>query len=239
MDPRHLETLEDLTRRYAKFRPCGAGLGVLWGGFLLALLGALLARWSLAQYAAYGTAGQTVWRFLRDAHLTPPPWLLVAATAAPFVAWLGLRAIQNWTDRQFGAVDTADPAADGFRGPRTVFPAFVLLLAALLCGVLVWDGPDGLAAWGLAGLLAIAAWAFVWGRGSRDRLTLMVMFVVSVPSLYLLASADPNANLTAGNLVVFAAYGVLMISLLAYGARRFAGFVGVRRELAAIAPEDE
>jgi hypothetical protein len=33
-----LARLEDLTRRYARFRPCGAGLGVVWGGLLLYLM---------------------------------------------------------------------------------------------------------------------------------------------------------------------------------------------------------
>jgi len=51
-----LTRLEDLTRRYARYRPCGAGLGVMWGGVLLAALAALF-RLDLAGVYRAATVG--------------------------------------------------------------------------------------------------------------------------------------------------------------------------------------
>jgi hypothetical protein len=240
MDPDRLAHIEDVTRRYGRYRPCGAGLGVVWGGVLLGVLGSLLLLWTRTEYAARTVESQTPWRFLRDTPLPPPGWLQVAAMAAPFVGWLGLLAIQAWVDRQFGAV-TAEPSADcgrKLRGPRWFAPFVVGLLACLLSGALLWS--DGAAAVrAVVAMLTIAAWALVWGRGSRDQLTLMVMFVVSVPSLYLMAATDPLGNFAAGNLIIFGSYFALMLWLLVQGVIRFSGFMKVRADLAAIEPVDE
>lgn len=175
MDRDRLAHMEDVTRRYGKYRPCGAGLGVLWGGLLLGVLGVLLLQWTRHEYAASAVPSQTLWRFLRDTPLTPPGWLQIAATVSPFIGWLGL--------------------------------------------------------------LAIAAWAVVWGRRSRDQL--LVMFAVSVPSLYLMLATDPNANLAAGDLIIFGTYFFLMMWLLLQGVMRFSRFLKVRADLAAIQPVDE
>ena len=83
MDSTRLARLEDVTRRYGRYRPCGAGLGVLWGGLLLAALGLMMLRWTTTEYAAHALQTQTLWRFLRDTPLTPPMWLVVAAVAWP------------------------------------------------------------------------------------------------------------------------------------------------------------
>jgi len=114
-----------------------------------------------------------------------------------------------------------------------------VMVATLLCGIILWDAAAGSALRGLAGILAIGAWTFVWGRASRDRLTQMVMLAVSVPPLYVLASTDAESKMAAGNLVIFAAYLVLMTWLLVKGATRFSGFLKVRRDLAAIRPVEE
>jgi hypothetical protein len=238
MDRDRLAHMEDVTRRYGKYRPCGAGLGVLWGGLLLGVLGALVLQWTRHEYAAKAVQSQTLWRFLRETPLTPPGWLQLAAVAAPFIGWLGLLAAQEWVDRQFGAVTTASARCAGPRGPRWLPPFAVVLLACLLSGVLIWDAPAS-AARGVAAMLAIGAWALVWGRRSRDQLTLLVMFAVSVPSLYLMAATDPNGKFAAGNLVIFGTYFILMMWLLLQGLGRFAGFLQVRAELAAIQPVDE
>jgi hypothetical protein len=240
MDTERLARMADVTRRYGKYRPCGAGLGVVWGGLLLGTLGLLQWQWAQQEYARHAVASQSLWRFLRDTPLTPPGWLQIAAVAAPFVAWLGLVGIQAWVDRQFGAVTTSESAGvcSRPRGPRWMAPFLVILLACLLSGVVIWDAP-GAALRGVAAMLAIAAWALVWGRGSRDQLTLLVMLAASVPSLYMMAATDPNANFTAGNMVVFAAYFVLMLWLLLQGVLRFSGFLKVRADLAAMQPVEE
>jgi hypothetical protein len=240
METDRLAHIADVTRRYGKYRPCGAGLGVLWGGLLLGGLGALQLQWTQHEYALKALPTQTLWRFLRDTPLTPPGWLQLAAVAAPFAAWLGLLAIQAWVDRQFGAVTTTEGGSlcGRPRGPWWMAPVLVGLLACLLSGVLIWDAAAG-AVRGVAAMLAIAAWALVWGRHSRDQLTLLVMFAVSVPSLYLMAATDPNANFTAGNLIIFGAYFFLMMWLLLQGVLRFSGFLRVRADLAAIQPVDE
>ena len=88
-------------------------------------------------------------------------------------------------------------------------------------------------------MLAMAAWAVVWGRRSRDQLTLLVMFALSVPPLYLMLATDPNANVAAGNLIIFGTYFFLMMWLLLQGVVRFSGFLKVRTDLAAIQPVEE
>src|SRR6266850_8355519 len=90
MDTNRLAQMEDVTRRYGKYRPCGAGLGVIWGGLLLGGLGVLLLQWTRSEYAARALPAQTFWRFLRDTPLMPPGWLQAAAMASPVVGWLGL-----------------------------------------------------------------------------------------------------------------------------------------------------
>ena len=240
MDADRLAHIEDVTRRYGRYRPCGAGLGVVWGGLLLGGLGLSLLQWTQQEHAVRGLPTQTLWRFLRDTPLMPPGWLQLAATMAPFVGWLGLLAIQEWVDRRFGSV-TSEPSSRPcrrLRGPRWFAPFVVVLLGGLLSGVLIWDA--GTAAMrGVAALLAISAWSAVWGRGSRDQLTLLVMLALSVPSMYVMASTDPYANFTAGNLIIFATYLVLMLWLLLQGLMRFSGFLKVRADLAAMRPVEE
>ena len=242
MDTDRLARLEDVTRRYGKYRPCGAGLGVVWGGLLLGGLGLMMLQWTRTEYAARALGSQSLWRFLRDTPLTPPAWLVVAAVASPFVGWVGLVAIQRWVDRQFGAV-TADGEVSGCaawrpKGPRWLAPAMVVMMAAMLSGVVIWDTQAG-AAPAIAAMLAIAAWTLVWGRGSRDQLTLLVMFALSVPSLYVIAGTDRNANFAAGNLLIFLTYFVLMMWLLFQGIVRFSRFLKVRADLAAMRPVHE
>ncbi len=238
MDTDRLAHMEDVTRRYGRYRPCGAGLGVLWGGLLLGALGGLLLQWTRTEHAARALPSQTLWRFLRDTPLTTPGWLQVAAILAPLIAWLGIVAIQSGVDRQFGAVTTESSTVCRTRprGPWWMAPFLVVMFACLLSGILVWDaagGPSVLA------MLALGGWAIVWGRHSRDQLTLLVMLGVSVPSLYLLAATDPNANFTAGNLLIFGAYFALMLFLVVQGIVRFLGFLKVRGDLAAMRPVDE
>ena len=226
MDSDRLELIEDVTRRYGRYRPCGAGLGVL------------MLEWTRSEYIARAAEAQTFWRFLRDTALIPPAWLQLAAIASPFIAWLGLAGIQYRVDRQFGAV-TADRAAlDCPRRPRWVMPSFVVLLAGLLSGVLIWDARAA-ATRAVVAMLAIGAWALVWGRRSQDQLTLLVMFAVSVPSMYLLAAADAEGHFASGNLIIFGTYFVLMMWLLLQGATRFSRFLKVRADLSAMRPVDE
>jgi hypothetical protein len=230
--------MEDVTRRYGKYRPCGAGLGVVWGALILGTLGLLMLKWAGAEYGVRALPSQSLWRFLRSTPLTPPGWLQIAAVLAPFVAWGGLVAIQSWVDRQFGEVTTDGSDCARRRAPRWMAPFFVGMLACLLSGVLLWDAQAS-AAPGVVAMLAVAAWAVVWGRNSRDQLTLLVMFAVSVPSLYLMAATDPEANFAAGNLIIFATYFVLMMWLLLQGVMRFSRFLKVRADLAAMQPVEE
>jgi hypothetical protein len=240
MDTEQLARMEDVTRRYGSYRPCGAGLGVVWGGVLLGLLGVLLLQWTQQQYAQRAVESQTLWRFMRDTPLPPPGWLQLAAIASPFIAWLGLVGIQAWVDRQFGTVTSEASAVScaRLRGPRWLAPVVVIMMACALSAVVLWDASTA-AIRGAAAMLAIGGWALVWGRSSRDQLTLMVMFAVSVPSLYVLAATDPYGNFAAGNLIIFGTYLLLMLSLIAQGLRRFFGFLKVRADLAALRPVEE
>jgi len=239
MNPDRLKHIEDLTRRYAKYRSCGAGLGVVWGGLLLSLLAAFLLRWCWTAYSSAAVQNQTLWRFLRTTELVPPAWLVAAAAATPFVAWVGLNGIQRWVDRRFGTVESQEPVDQFPRGPSWFFPAVVVVMACALFGVLVWDSAAGFAVWGAAGIAAIALWALIWGRDHRDRLTQFVMFAVSIPPMYLLAATDSSSKIAAGNLIIFATYLAWMLVLLAHGLKRFSGFLKVRGDLAALEPESE
>jgi hypothetical protein len=239
METNRLSRLEDLTRRYARYRPCGAGLGALWGGVLLATLAGLFLYWALGAYASEPLATSGLWRFLRTSRLVPPAWLVIAAVVTPFVAWGGLRGIQEWVDQHFGAVEGNEPCDARLRGPYWMAPFLVVLMATILSAVMVWDAAGGSALRGIVGILAIGAWTIVWGRASRDQLTQMVMLAVSMPPLYLLAATDAESKMAAGSLTIFAAYLVLMAWLLVKGATRFSGFLKVRRDLAAIRPVEE
>lgn len=238
MNMDRLEHLADVTRRYGRYRPCGAGLGVLWGGLILGALGALVLLWTRTEYAARAIAAQTFWRFLRDTPLAPPGWLQAAALAAPLLAWLGLIAIQQWVDARFGAV-TAAPASHGrSRAPTWFAPAIVVTLAGVLAAVVLWDAGTA-AVRGAAAMVAIGAWAIYWGQRSRDELTLFVMLAVSVPSLYVLMATDPNGNMAANSLIIIGAYGTLMVSLLVQGATRYSAFLDVRADLDAMHAVEE
>jgi len=237
-----LARLEDLTRRYARYRPCGAGLGVLWAGALLVMLTALFLWWTLSAYAAASASSVSLWRFLRSSPLVPPAWLVLAAAATPFAAWLGLTGIQDWVDGHFGAVESGErgvSCAGRIRGPHWMPSVLVGIMAVVLSGLLLVDATRGGNAVGIVGILAIAGWAIVWGRGSRDQLTQMVMLTLSIPPLYVIASTDAASKLAAGNLVIFGSYLVLMFWLLVQGATRFSGFLKVRRDLASIGPVEE
>ncbi len=239
MNTEQLARMEDVTRRYGSYRPCGAGLGVVWGGVLLGLLGALLLQWTQHEYAQRAAQSQTLWRFMRDTPLPPPTWLQLAAIASPFVAWVGLMGIQSWVDRQFGTVTTDGSSLScSRRAPRWFAPIVVIMMACVLSAVVLWDA-SATAMRGVAAMLAIGGWALVWGRSSRDQLTMMVMLAVSVPSLYVLAATDPYGNFAAGNLIIFGAYFLLMLMLVAQGLRRFFGFLKVRSDLVAMRPVEE
>jgi hypothetical protein len=239
MDTERLAHLEDVTRRYGRFRPCGAGLGVIWGGILLGALGVSMLQWTRHAYAHGALPSQSFWRFLRDTPLTTPDWLQFAATLAPFVAWTGLVLIQRWVDARFGAVTPQQEAcARRLKGPRWMVPGMVIGIGCALAATILWDAGRA-AIPGAAAALAISGLAIVWGRHSRDQLTLLVMFAVSVPCIYVMAGTDPYGKLAAGNLIIFATYVVLMLWLVVQGLIRFSGFVKVRADLAAIHPVEE
>jgi len=240
-----LAQLDDLTRRYARYRPCGAGLGAFWGGVLLMALTGLVFRWTVTAYGeSPGAAPRTpdaYWQFLRSAPLFPPPWLVLAAAAVPFVAWFGITIIQRWVDRRFGTVRAADDRElrAVFRGPRWIAPAAVGGLAAAMAARVLFDAAHGASAVGIVGLLAIAGWAAVWGRRSRDRLTLWVMLTLSIPPLFIMASTDGASRMADATVGIFSTYVFVTFSLLGHGVRRFRGFLSVRRDLAAIQVMDE
>ena len=231
-----LARLEDLTRRYAKNRPCGAGLGVLWGGVLLGLLEGMLVGWMMTEYVARPDRSTGFWRFSRTAQLATPSWLGWVALATPFLAWLGLMAIQGWVDRRCGAVESREGSN---RYPKWAAPKMVAAMACLFFVLQAWDSPSALMGFGSLGILAVAAWAFVWGRNCRDGLTQTVMLFLSIPPLFILAGTGAASRLGSANLLTFGAYSVFMLVMLIKGAVRFTGFLKVSRELAAIPPVGE
>jgi len=85
------------------------------------------------------------------------------------------------------------------------------MMACVLSAVVLWDASTP-AIGGAAAMLATGAWALVWGRSSRDHLTLLVSF---------------------------GTYLLLMMMLVVQGLRRFHGFLRVRADLAAMRPVEE
>jgi hypothetical protein len=236
MNPDQLSRLEDVTRRYARYRPCGAGIGVLWGGALLGLLGGLVARWALSAYAAHAAQAlrdDGLWHFLRSSRMAPPGWLAAAGFVTPFLAWLGLAAIQRAVDRSYGAVEGMETS----RLPQWAAAKLVACVALLFIALQAWDSAAALAGWGTLGILAITAWTLVWGRASRDSLTQKVMLGLSIPPFFLLAATlEGNTNMASQMLVTFGVYFAVMGVMLVQGLLRFRGFRKVSRELADLQP---
>ena len=236
MNPQRLAQLEDLTRRYAKYRPCGAGLGVLWGGFLLGLLDGMMLGWLLTGYVSRSNPTENLWRFTRGSNLATPTWLAWAALALPFLAWMGLQGIQAWVDHRFGTVEGLEPSQ---RFSKWRIPIPLTAMALGMGSLLVMDSPSTFGGWGLAGILTVTAWSFVWARNCRDGLTQSVMLFLSIPPFFLLAGIGAGSHLAGANLTVFGAYTLFMVVLFVRGALRFTGFLKVRRELAALKPVAE
>ena len=238
MTQNRLAHIEDLTRRYAKYRPCGGGLGTLCGAILLQFFIGLVLGWILRQVET-GTQSQSFWQFLAEAHLVTPISLKVAAIATPFLAWLGILLSQWWVDRRFGAVEGLPSFEAKLVLQRVLCPLFILIYAVFAffqTRFLFLNPTYALPGWILVGILAIGVLALVWAYSSRDGQTLTVMFFVSAPSLFILHSAYADLQFL---LALFTLYSLLGLRLVLMGGLRFAGFLKVSRELAAIQPESE
>jgi len=232
-----LTRLEDLTRRYAKHRPCGAGLGMLWGGLVYQFAAGLALGWVLRQVDNEGLT-----RALIHFQGRTPLFLQIAAIATPILVWLGVYLLQEWADRRFGAVEGQAHVALQF--PRWFLPGFVicfeglLLTFSVLNAYILFPGDEvhALDAWKVGGPIVIALLALVWGRAKQDQETRTLMMLVSLPSGFLLLSGRADLLVIA---VTSCAYLALMFVVMVKGALRFGGFLAVSRKLAAIQPEAE
>lgn len=236
-----LARLEDLTRRYAKHRPCGAGLGMLWGGLVYQFFAGLVLGWVLRQVEPSATLKDLA-RALFRAQMKTPVFLEAAAIATPLAVWLGVFFIQRQVDRRFGVV-AAEPAT-GQAILRWFMPGFVILLAGLHLAMGVFharvlfphDPAYAADPMSLSGTVAIAALALLWGRSRQDAQTRSLMILVSFLPLFILRPGPADLFVfTAAS----AAYLLLMFGIMALGALRFAGFLKVSGELSAIRPEGE
>ncbi|MES2298220.1 MAG: hypothetical protein V4582_14335 [Pseudomonadota bacterium] len=222
MDQEHLNRLADVTRRYAQYRPCAAGLGVAWAGLLQAML-AYLALQPLVHAFGSADGAHSFLQFARTHNMVPPDWLKLLAIGVPLLSCLGIVVLQNWVDRQFGVVE--GKACAGIR-VRWFGAACVIFMAAVLTLLQLLDPSVTLGLLNYAGIAGVAACAVLWGPRSRDQLTQTVLMFVSVPSLFLLASSGSS-----GYFLIFMAYCPLLAMLIGRGVRRFVGFLSVRRAL--------
>ena len=232
-----LTRLEDLTRRYAKHRPCGAGLGMLWGGFVYQFAAGLALGWILRQVDTQGLTHALIHFQGRT-----PRFLEITAIATPVLVWIGVYLLQGWADRRFGAVAGRSHTSVLF--PRWLLPGFViffegLLLAfSLLNAYILFPGDPiyALDAWKVAGPIAIALLALVWGGAKQDQETRALMLIVSIPTGFLLLPGRAEPLLvTVASCLYLAAMFIVMVK----GALRFASFQKVSRELDALQPESE
>ncbi|HET8900802.1 MAG TPA: hypothetical protein VFM84_02590 [Holophagaceae bacterium] len=232
-----LTRLEDLTRRYAKCRPGGAGLGMLWGGLVYQFSAGLTLGWVLRQVTDKDTMHTLI-----HSQMKTPVMLMAAGIATPIVVWLGVCLLQGWVDKRFGAV-VGQPASR-VQYPRWLLPGFVigcegmLLVFSFLNAFVVNrnDPAHALDPWKVGGALAIALLAVLWGRAEQDQQTRGLMMAVSIPSIFILMSGPVNLLEIS---VISGAYLALMLGLMIKGALRFAEFLKVSRELDALQPEGE
>lgn len=232
MTPDRLTHIEDLTRRYAKYRPCGAGLGALSGGIIYQLFAGSVLGWVLRQAEPLNGFKEVL-----RARIHTPPFLQVLAITVPLFIWLSILLIQKRVDRRFGVV-TGEAQRD-FLTVRWLAPGAVILLAAahLAFGAInahilfPGDPRYAMGALSITGTATIMLLAGVWGRSARDPQTLLLMMTTSLPSLFILRPGP-------GDLFIFAfiscAYLALMFWLMISGALRFGEFLKVSRELDAL-----
>lgn len=232
-----LARLEDLTHRYAKHRPCGAGLGMLWGGLVYQFAAGLALGWVLRQVENKDLV-HTLFHFQGKT----PVFLEASAVATPILVWLGVCLLQGWVDKRFGAVVGQPSSNPHF--PRWLLPGFVILCEGMLLAfsflnpfVLFRNNPAyALDPWKAGGALAIALLALLWGRSEQDHQTRNLMMAISLSSLFILLSGPADLLMIT---VTSGAYLALMFGIMIKGALRFGGFLKVSRELAALQPEGE
>lgn len=233
----NLSRLDDLTRRYAKHRPCGAGLGMLWGGLVYQFAAGLALGWILRQVDDHGLASTLIHFAGRT-----PRFLEITAIVTPLLVWIGVYLLQAWVDRRFGAVE-GQPQT-GFMFLRWFSPGFVILFEGLIlvfnllnAFVLFPGNPaHALDLWRVCGPIIIALLALYWGRAKQDQETRTLMMLVSLPSGFLLLSGQTDLLMVA---VTSCAYLALMFALIVKGALRFVGFLKVSQELASLKPDAE
>lgn len=229
MDPEQLARLEDLTDRYGKYQPCGAGLGAVWTGGLLAVLAGMIAHWGLPESARVEALPPVYWNYLKS-HLAIPGWLVLAAFAVPFLGWLGGLALQPWADRSYGIVECSDWGGIP-KQQFTRFPVGLAFSALLVMPWRGWSSPTTSMWQSTLGILALVGWVWFASRNSRDRLTWLTVIFTYFPAIHFLDCW--SHKLIPSELVSFeiwfptAPAAVLIIS----GAWRFLQFLKVRREL--------
>ncbi|MGH8052178.1 MAG: hypothetical protein ACREPB_16065 [Arenimonas sp.] len=233
----HLNRLEDLTRRYAKTRLGGAGLGSLWALIMTAVLAVLVWNHIQAEFLASGNTYSSLWRLLGSDTLVTPSWLKVATITTSVFTWLGVSCLQLWVDKQLGVAIPNDPTAKVMR-----FLTPSLFIVGMLCtigfnigralaihdniGVSVFDNLDISSYLGWA---IITAWGVIWAFSSRDTLSRGLACVLTVMLFPLMSSTL--------NKIDFIAFIPQFLALLVFaivGIKQFLAFKNVRNEINAL-----
>jgi hypothetical protein len=234
----HLARIDDLTRRYARYSRHQAGLGAVWGGVCLTLLGGLILAVDLLRYAHRAAADHAIgfWRFLvTEPNRAQQPWLLLTALALPALWLLGRTWIQRRVYERDGTVVGQDTPKETtarlfFTVVEIAYPCVLMPLKWI--PVALQDFPAAL----LPGTLLASVVAFavpLVGRrlpSGLDRSASLLLFIGSGAVL---------AGGGAESLLVFMlAYAILGLFLAGQGLRSHREFLRVKRELDSLSPPD-
>lgn len=232
-----LKNIEDLTKRYAKTRLGGAGLGPLWALMMSFVLMSLTWNHIHTEFLASGNIYSSLWRLLGSDTLVTPTWLKVAAIATSVLIWLGIACIQALVDKQLGVAIHPDPTA---RVMRLLVP--LLFVIGVLCsigyntgralaihdnaGISVFDSMDINS---YLGWTIITIWGVIWASSSRDSWSRGLACLQTIMLFPVMSS-----TLNQIDLITFIPQFITLIVFAIFGIKQFLAFKNVRDEINAL-----
>ena len=233
----NLKRMADLTRRYAKTRLGGAGLGPLWALMMTFVLVVFIWNHIHTEFLASGNTYSGLWRLLGSDTLVTPFWLKLAAIATSVLTWLGVSCIQLLMDKQLGIAIHHDPTARVMRFLNPLFFIGIMLVSigyntgkALAIndnlGISVFDTMDISSYLGWA---IITAWGVIWAFNSRDTWSRGLACLLTVMLFPIMSS-----TLNEIDLITFIPQFIVLIVFAIVGISQFLAYKNVRNEINAL-----